>query len=352
MLKARLTNKGIFSAVLCIAVLFTCLVGCSGSNENVKFEYWNQDSQSLAELKEYVNDVTDSSSPHYIPEEDRIAVFDMDGTLYGELAPTYVEWMMYLYRVNEDPGFIADDAEKAVADQIAEVIETGIIPENLEKDHSIQNARVYDGMTVDEYRQYVRDFVNRPVGGFDGMTYKEAFYKPMVEVVEYLDENGFTVYLCSGTDRILCRELIDGVLPIDENHVIGMDVMLKAAGQGDTDGLEYIFAPDDTVVRTDELLIKNVKMNKVSQIAQELGKQPVLSFGNSSGDESLGVYTTADNPYYSKVFMLIADDSERDYGNPEKAGEKAEKWREHGWCVISMKDDFMTIYGDSVKKQD
>ena len=129
-----------------------------------------------------------------------------------------------------------------------------------------------------------------------------------------------------------------------------MDVTLKARGQGDLDGLEYTFTSDDAVVRTDELLIKNVKMNKVSQLAQELGKQPVLSFGNSSGDESMGVYTTANNPHYSKAFMLIADDDKRDYGNPEKAMKKAEKWREYGWCVISMKDDFKTIYGGNVKK--
>ncbi len=341
----------VFSVIFGMVILFSCLAGCGGKNENVKFEYWNEDAQSLAELQEYVKDVTDKSSSHFIPEEDRIAVFDMDGTVYGELAPTYIEWLLYDYRVNEDPGFLADDAEKAVADQIVEVIKTGVIPENLEKEHAVQNARVYAGMTVEGYRQYVRDYCNRPVMGFEGMTYKQAFYKPMIEVVDYLNENGFTVYICSGTDRILCRELIDGVLAIEENHVIGMDVMLKARGQGNTDGLEYTFTSDDAVVRTDEFLIKNVKMNKVSQLAQELGKQPVLSFGNSSGDESMGVYTTANNPYYSKAFMLIADDNERDNGNPEKALEKAEKWREHGWVVISMKDDFKTIYGDNVKKR-
>ncbi len=65
----------------------------------------------------------------------------------------------------------------------------------------------------------------------------------------------------------------------------------------------------------------------------------------------MGVYTTSNNPYYSKAFMLIADDSERDFGNPEKAMKRAEKWHEHCWVVISMKDDFKTIYGDNVKKQ-
>jgi phosphoserine phosphatase len=205
-------------------------------------------------------------------------------------------------------------------------------------------------MTVDGYREYVREFCKRPVVGFDNMTFKEAFYKPMIEVVNYLNENGFTVYICSGTDRIFCRELTDGVLPITENHVIGMDVMLKARGQGSTDGLDYVYKQDDKVVRTDELLIKNVKMNKVSLLARELGKKPVLSFGNSTGDTSMAVYVTSDNPYRSEAFMLVADDDVRDYGNPEKAEELRKKWEDYGWTVISMKNDFSTIYGEDVKR--
>lgn len=319
-------------------------------SEKTDFPCWNENAPSLAALKEYVEDVTDDNSPNYIPEEDRIAVFDMDGTLYGELAPTYIEWCMYAYRVNEDSSFLPDQDEKDVAEQIVEVMKTGVIPEDLERDHSIQNARVYAGMTVDGYRQYVREFCKRPVVGFDKMTFKDAFYKPMIEVVNYLDENGFTVYICSGTDRILCRELTDGVLPITENHVIGMDVMLKARGQGDTDGLDYTYKKDDEVVRTDELLIKNVKMNKVSMLARELGQQPVLSFGNSSGDTSMAVYVTSNNPYRSEAFMLVADDNVRDYGNPEKAEELREKWEDYGWNVISMKDDFATIYGENVTR--
>ena len=289
-------------------------------SEKTDFPCWNENAPSLAALKEYVEE------------------------------PTYIEWCMYAYRVNEDSSFLPDQDEKDVAEQIVEVMKTGVIPEDLERDHSIQNARVYAGMTVDGYRQYVREFCKRPVVGFDKMTFKDAFYKPMIEVVNYLDENGFTVYICSGTDRILCRELTDGVLPITENHVIGMDVMLKARGQGDTDGLDYTYKKDDEVVRTDELLIKNVKMNKVSMLARELGQQPVLSFGNSSGDTSMAVYVTSNNPYRSEAFMLVADDNVRDYGNPEKAEELREKWEDYGWNVISMKDDFATIYGENVTR--
>ena len=107
------------------------------TQEETFFSQWNPDAASLQALINYVETVTDETSPDYIPPEDRIAAFDMDGTLYGELAPTYVEWCIYAYRVNEDSSFLADQDEKDVADQIVDVMKTGVIPENLEKDHAV-----------------------------------------------------------------------------------------------------------------------------------------------------------------------------------------------------------------------
>ena len=346
------TNKRkAVSLLLVICMLASFVSGCAGkAGKSDDFSLWVKDAQSLAALKAYVSDVSNRNSKNYIPEEDRIAVFDLDGTLYGELAPIYVEWWMYAYRVNEDPSFTADEAEKKVAEKIIASAKSGKIDDSIEVDHAIQNARVYAGMTLEGYAQYVREFAKRNVVGFDNMTYKEAFYKPMIEVVKYLNANGFTVYVCRGTDRFMCRELASGVLPIAENHFIGMDVMLKARGQGSTDGLEYVYAKDDQVIRTDELLIKNVKMNKVSLLSRELGKAPVLCFGNSSGDESMAAYTTQNNKYLAKAFLLVADDDVRDYGSVEKGNEKAEKWRSKGYEVISMKNDWKTIYGDKVVK--
>ena len=78
------------------------------------------------------------------------------------------------------------------------------------------------------------------------------------------------------------------------------------------------FILGDTLIRTEQAMVYNYKKNKVTQIAQEIGRRPVLSFGNSSGDVSMLNYTICDNPYMSLAFMLIADDAERDYGEREK----------------------------------
>ena len=109
---------------------------------------------------------------------------------------------------------------------------------------------------------------------------------------------------------------------------------------------------DEELVRTDQLIIKNLKTNKVFQISQEIGKVPVLSFGNSGGDSAMHNYCLGNKTYKTAAFMLIADDEARDHANREKALKLGVQWREAGYHVISMRDDFKTIYGDGVVKTD
>ena len=108
------------------------------------------------------------------------------------------------------------------------------------------------------------------------------------------------------------------------------------------------FEEGDAVVRTEQVIVYNYKKNKVTQITQEIGRRPVLSFGNSSGDVSMHNYTLSDNPYKSMAFMLVADDGERDYGT--EGEEKRERWEASGYQVISMANDWKTIYGSDVEK--
>ena len=166
----------------------------------------------------------------------------------------------------------------------------------------------------------------------------------------YLEAHGFTFYVISGSDRFICRSLVES-LGIPANRVIGMDVKLKSSRQGEDPGVDYTMDKYEDLVRTDELLIKNLKTNKVLQITQEIGKVPVLSFGNSGGDCAMHNFCLS-NKLKSAAFMLIADDEDRDHANREKALKLAVEWREAGYHVISMRDDFKTIYGFQVQKVD
>ena len=100
--------------------------------------------------------------------------------------------------------------------------------------------------------------------------------------------------------------------------MIGSDESLVASNQGDSDGLDYTFTKDDKVITGGEFLLKNLKMNKVSVIEQEIGVQPVLSFGNSSGDGAMANFVITNNKYKSAAYMLCCDDTERENGNTER----------------------------------
>ena len=93
-------------------------------------------------------------------------------------------------------------------------------------------------------------------------------------------------------------------------------------------------------------------MSKVDAIVREIGKQPVLAFGNSSGDVAMLSYTISDNPHPSASFMVLFDDDERDYADLEEAAEDKAKWEDLGFTVFSMRDDFATISGDGVEKSE
>jgi hypothetical protein len=217
--------------------------------------------------------------------------------------------------------------------------------------HARAAAKAYSGMTLAEFDAYVKAYASKQANGFKGMTYGQSFYKPMLQVFDYLKANGFTFYVVSGSDRFICRALVESI-GIEPNRVIGMDVKLRSSKQGTEEGVNYTIEKAEDLIRTDELIIKNLKTNKVLQISQEIGKIPVLSFGNSGGDCAMHNYCLSNPKYKTAVFMLIADDDARDHANREKALDLGKKWRESGYYVISMKDDFKTIYGDGVEKTD
>ena len=317
------------------------------------FTLWNQ-CEALTALQDYVRDVTNPSSPNFIKAEDRIATFDMDGTFVGELYPTYFEYNLLEYRALDDPAYkdIAPEDVRETAQEIRDFVRDGKkLPDHFDMKHAYAAAKAYSGMTLAQFDAYVKTYAQQPANGFTGMTYGESFYKPMLEVFEYLKDNGFTYYVVSGSDRFICRALVESI-GIEPNRVIGMDVKLMSSSQGTEAGVDYTMSQKEDLVRTDELIIKNLKTNKVLQISQEIGKVPVLSFGNSSGDCAMHNYCMGNQKYRTATFMLVADDDARDHADLAEGARREAKWREAGYHVISMKNDFKTIYGDGVVKVD
>ena len=326
------------------------------AEEEISFlQLWNDDAKAKQEIEAYIRAVTDENSADFIPVKDRIAVFDLDGTLFCETDPVYFDYQLLLRRVLEDPDYKdqATDFERETAAKVLDQIETGSGAKGLEVDHGKCIASSFKGMTIRQFNDYIQKFKNEPAPGYNNMNRGDAFYLPMVEILDYLQDNDFTVYIVSGTDRLIVRGIVDGIsfLNIPNNNIIGSDELITTRAQGDTDGLDYVFQDDDELILAGDFIIKNLKMNKVSVIAQEIGVQPVLSFGNSTGDSSMAKYTVSNNRYKALAFMLCCDDTVRENGDEAKAQKMYDLCRENGWIPISMKNDWKTIYGEEVTRK-
>ena len=309
---------------------------------------WNN-CTAKTKLSEFISKI--NSAEYYVPKEDRIAVFDLDGTLYQETDPTYDDWKLYYYRVYNDTNFTSTEEQKQIADAIKQASIDNHMPDDLNWRVASTYTQLFYNMNIEEYQQYIINFINQPCEGYENMKRGDAFYKPMLELIEYIQKNDFNVYITSGTDRYQVRTVVKNHIDIPESNVIGSEYNIIAKNQGTTAGNEYTYKNDDDFRFDGQFLRKNLKTNKVIGIIREIGKQPILSFGNSGGDKDMANYVINKNKYPSLAFMVCCDDTERERGNIQKANEMKNNCNNFGWIPISMKDDWKTIYEENVKKK-
>lgn len=350
--QAKNHKRGTYFTLLFMILLLCCLTltSCAPKKNNSLSEYWTPDSQAAESLRSYVAKVTnEKDTANYIPREDRIAVFDMDGTLTCETFYTYYDTMMFInYCLIDHPEKVSDEL-KAAAEEIRPGYTAG---EALARNF----AKAYAGMTVSELYDYAVEFGQKNTDSFKNMRYIDGFYLPMVEAVKYLYDNGFTIYVISGTERTTTRAIVanspirDYVSP---SHVIGTEFEVKLKGHEDvSSNMDFKYSNGDELVFTGGFIQKNLNANKTIWIEREIGKYPVLAFGNSGSDTSMMNYALdSRNPYPAEAYMVIADDDVREWGTQDTA-EKSAKYREQGYVPISMKDDFLKIYPDTVEKAD
>lgn len=313
---------------------------------------WTENAPLKRELTAYLDAISRENSPDYIPPERRAAVFDLDGTLFCETDPCYLSYSLLVHRALEDEGYKASEFERETARKIVTWNETGKKAKGLAQDHARALASAFGGVTLEEYDEYVRAFLERSTPGYTGMRRGDAWYQPMLQVVTLLKQRGFSVWVVTGTNRFLVRALVEGSpLDLPPDHILGSDDSLTASGQDDTPGTDYVLDEDDSLILEGALLRRNNKMNKVTAIVREIGVQPVLAFGNSEGDVSMARYVTRGNSYRTLAAMLCCDDTRRENGDGDKAAEMAALCAREGWIPVSMRDDWTTIYGADVTKK-
>ena len=316
------------------------------------FKYWTDNSPIKQKIVEFVEDVTNPNSKNYIPPEDRIATFDMDGTFYCETAPLYFQEMMFFERVLNDSSYKAPKDLVALAKKIQpKVLAKQKLTPAESKAYLEGLTKAYEGMTIEEYRAFVRKFMNTNEIGLTNLKRGEAFYLPMVEVISYLTNNDFQVYIDSACGVDTTRELVRDVIPIRYDRILASDFNFTSTAIGNESPKNHFYdRHKEKIVISGKPLNENAKTVKIFSILNQIGKKPVLAFGNSGGDSGMLEYTLQDNKYRSMSFFVICDDVERELGNLKRAESDRALALKRGWNPISMRNDFKTIYGDNVKR--
>ena len=345
-------NKTRFAVSILVIMSMIFTTACS-VNINVPkkadFSQWNPSSAALSSVKEYVSASVDKNSENYVPVEDRIAVFDMDGTLTCETFFTYFDTCMFIeYCLVDHPERVSEELK-----EVARNIKPGYTAdEALARNF----AKAYAGMTVDELYDYAVEFGNKKTPSFNNMRYFDGLYLPMAQIVKYLYDNDYTIYVVSGTERTTSRAIIANS-PISDyvspNHIIGTEFEVKIKGYEDVpSNMDFKYTDGDELVFTGGFVQKNLNANKTIWIQKEIGKIPVLAFGNSGSDTSMLNYTLdSRNPYPSRAYMVVADDAVREWGKQDW-DEKSAEYKAQGYEPISMKTDFVNIYPEFVTKSD
>ena len=306
---------------------------------------WN-DCESKAKLINFINNISN------IPKEARIAVFDLDGTLFQETDPVYNDWKIYQYRILNDTNYTPTENQKRIVNKLNKAIKDHVMSDDLEIEIYYSNAEIFKGMTLDEYDKYIKDFLNKPSDGYNNLLRGNAFFIPMLEIIEYLQKNQFNIFIVSATDRYQVRSVINGHINIPISNIIGTDYELSVINQGNKKGYNYNYIPNEKLILKGELLSLNSRLNKINGIIRNIGRKPILMFGNSEGDASMADYVISDNEYNSLSFMVLNDDLIRERGNQISANKMKQLCEKKNWIPISMKNDWKTIYGIDVSRND
>ena len=276
-----------------------------------------------------------------LPVEDRVAVFDNDGTLWCE-KPMPIQLDFFLRRLVEmaedDPDLQERQPWKAAYER-----DYGWLAQVLADHYAGDDTNLpvvaagllatYADITVDQFETAAADFLRSAQHPTLGRGYLETAYAPMVELLGYLRANGFANYIASGGGRDFMRPITDEVYGIPREGVIGSAVALAYTPDEHGGAITRQGAPD----------YLDDGPEKPVHIWTRTGRRPVLAAGNSNGDiEMLDFTQHPDKP--SLRLLLLHDDAEREFDYVTGSERALDRAASEGWTVVSIKDDWATVF--------
>jgi phosphoglycolate phosphatase-like HAD superfamily hydrolase len=303
---------------------------------------WN-DGPAKKIIIELVKATTDAANPNFVAPEARVATFDQDGTTWVE-HPIYTQVIYCLERVG---AVVAAKPELKDVEPFKTVLsgDRGAIAKLPQQDLETLAAATLTGMTVDEFQAEAAAWIAVARHPRWDRLYTELTYQPMIEAMHYLRDNGYKTYIVTGGGQDFVRVYSERVYGIPPAQVVG------TAG-----GVKYGYDRDGKPILTREpkLLLNDNFAGKPEGIHLEIGRRPVIAFGNSTGDRQMLEYTKAGDGARAAL-LVLHDDAEREYaygpalGLPDtKVGaftqDLYDEAKKDGWFVISMKRDWKKIF--------
>lgn len=296
---------------------------------------WNAGPAKQA-IFEFVKRLTDENSRDYQPPNQRIAVFDNDGTLWAE-QPLYIQLQFAIDRVKalapQHPEWKDQQPFKAVLENDFKALTAS-------GEQGLQQliAVTHSGMTTDEFAETVRQWLVTAKHPKFNRPYTELIYQPMLELLQYLRAKGFKTYIASGGGVEFIRVFSEAVYGIPPEQVIGSYIKTKFELR---EGLPVI-------VRLPEIDFIDDKAGKPVAINQFIGRRPIAAFGNSDGDLQMLQWTCA-KPERSFCLIVHHDDAEREfaYDRNSSVGRLDAAWNEaeqKGWTVVNMSKDWKRVW--------
>jgi len=328
---------------LSIAILsfgLTALLSAVEAKASDPLPSWN-DGAARKSIVAFVEKVTRPGSPDFVPPAERIATFDNDGCLWAE-QPMYFQ------------AFFAFDRVKALASQhpewkdkepFASVLRGDMKGALAGGEHGLVEMvmATHAGTTSEEFEQVVTDWITTAKHPTTGKLYSEMVYQPMLELLQYLRDNGFKTFIVSGGGIEFMRPWAERVYGIPPEQVVGSSIQTKFELR---DGKPVL-------VRLPAVNFVDDKEGKPVGIQMHIGRRPIAAFGNSDGDLQMLQWTTAGSGPRFALYVHHDDaarewayDRESPVGRLDKGLDEA---KANGWTVVSMRNDWKTIFPPSAR---
>jgi phosphoglycolate phosphatase-like HAD superfamily hydrolase len=330
-------TKNLIAAVLVGALAFTAVIARAAD----PLPSWNDTAPKKA-IVAFVERVTKEGSPDFISVAERIATFDNDGTLWAE-QPMYFQFLFAMDRIKalapQHPEWKPKEPFKSVLAGDAK----GLLASG-EKGLLEIMARTHAGMTTAEFDQIAREWFKTARHPRFTRPYNEMVYQPMLELLAYLRANGFKTFVVSGGGVEFMRAFAPDAYRIPPDQIVGSMGKLKYEMQNGK----------PVLIKLPQVLFIDDKAGKPEGIQSFIGQRPIFAFGNSVGDQQMLEWTAAGS---GARFMGLVHhtDAEREwaYGAESKIGTFSDalmaEAKKKSWTVVSMKDDWKTIFPSESK---